>query len=77
MSTIFTTAAALACFVIPQVGVVRDVAPDSSMSEYRGAVKVPCDLTDNAAFDYWRAEIRRQQDQECPRCFPNSKPWSH
>jgi hypothetical protein len=76
MSTIFTTAATLACFVVPQVGYVQNVTPEQAL-EYRSAVKVPCDLTENAALDEWRWEVRRQQDKVCPDCYPNAKPWSH
>jgi hypothetical protein len=76
MSTAAVAAAAtLICLVVPQVGVVRSVSP-IDVHTYRSPVQVPCDLDDNAALDFWRGAVRREQDEECPRCFPNDRPWS-
>jgi hypothetical protein len=75
MSTL-TTTVTLVCLVAHQVGVVRDV-PSDTIHTYPQAVVFPCTLNDNQGLDYYLREIKRQQDEECPRCYPNDTPWSH
>jgi hypothetical protein len=68
-----TTVVTLVCIVAHQIGVVRAV-PASQIIDYPNAVVFPCSLDDNQALDYYNREIYRQQQQECPGCFPWKAP---
>jgi hypothetical protein len=65
-----TVAATMVCVVIHQTGPVWNATPE----QVAQGIEFPCDLTYNQALDYYNREIYRQQQQECPGCFPWKAP---
>jgi hypothetical protein len=64
--------AAEKCVVIPQEGPLWNASPE----QVSQGIQFPCYMDFYQALQYYLTEVKRQQDEECPRCFPNDKPWS-
>jgi hypothetical protein len=62
------------CVVVRQEGVLRGA--EATPDKVAQGVPFACSMDDNAALYHYLQEVKRLQDEECPRCFPNSPPWS-
>jgi hypothetical protein len=60
------------CVVIRQEGPIWNATPE----QVARGVSFPCEHDYNQALRDYLSEVRRQQDDQCLRCFPNDKPWS-
>ena len=68
------------CIVAHQQGPIRNIPANEAFSgPYAGGevgpVEFDCAAGDNAALLLYLHEIKRHQDEQCPRCFPNGEPW--
>jgi hypothetical protein len=60
------------CVVIRQEGPIWNATPE----QVARGISFPCEHDYNQALRDYLIEVRRQQNDQCPRCFPNDKPWS-
>jgi hypothetical protein len=71
-----TTDPSLRCVVVRQVGPLWNQTPDD-LAPYKGIQQFdfPCEHDFYQALDDYLVDVKREQDENCPRCFPNSRPW--